>query len=64
VYITWRHPPQSREIFSNSAKIHRRAAPIPRVAETVSDAVCRVPNATSARIVSSMRAGEAESAMA
>jgi hypothetical protein len=40
----------------SSSKIQRRAAPIPRVSETVSDSVCRVPNETSFSTVCFIRA--------
>src|SRR6185437_6003422 len=38
--------------------IHRRAAPMPRVSETVSEKELRVPKAASVRMVDSMRSGE------
>jgi hypothetical protein len=58
-YETSRHPPQSAEIRSSSALIQRRAAPMPRVSESVSESVLRVPKPTSVRMSRSMRSGEA-----
>ena len=49
-------------ILSNSALIHRRAAPIPRVCETVSDRVCRVPKPTSVSTSACIRPGDTAAA--
>ena len=51
------------EIFSNSDLIQRRAAPMPRVVDTVSEKVLRVPKLTSLRMSASRRWGEAALAM-
>jgi hypothetical protein len=56
--ITCRQPPHCAEMRSNSAWTQRRAAPMPRVFDFVSDRVWRVPNATSVRTSASMRAAE------
>src|SRR4249919_1545272 len=55
---TSRQPPHCAEMRSNSACTQRRAAPMPRVFDFVSDRVCRVPNATSVRTSASMRAAD------
>ena len=57
------HPPHAAEIASISDLIHRRAAPIPRVLDSVSDSVLRVPNPASRRISASIRSGEEASMM-
>ncbi|NUQ94566.1 MAG: hypothetical protein HOQ26_16840, partial [Gemmatimonadaceae bacterium] len=54
---TRRQPPQSAATRESSAWIHRRAAPAPRVAESVSLIVWRVPKETSVESVRRMRAG-------
>ena len=61
---TSRQSPQALEILRNSASIQRRAAPMPRVAETVSLSVWRVPKLTSVVTSARMRAGSGASAMA
>jgi len=57
------HPPHAAEMRSISALIHLRAAPMPRVAERVSDSVLRVPKPTSVRTSCSMRSAEVAAAM-
>src|SRR5690606_1423095 len=59
-YNTSRQLLQSLEIWSNSCLIQRRAAPMPRVFETVSLRVCRVPKL--AKIVMSFSSLSAETA--
>src|SRR5690606_23599802 len=49
---------------SNSAWIQRRAAPMPRVSDSVSDRVWRVPNDTSLRRAASTLAADGAVAMA
>ena len=61
--LTSRHPPHPAEIASISLLIQRRAAPIPRVAERVSDSVLRVPNPARMRISSSSRSADTASMM-
>ena len=51
-------PPVSREQARSSRSIQRRAAPMPRVSDAVSEAVCRVPKSTSVRMRCSMRCAE------
>jgi hypothetical protein len=41
-----RQPPQFLEMAANRPSAQRRAAPMPRVSDLVSDLVCRVPNET------------------
>ena len=55
---TCSRPPDAFEQPSSSPLIQRRAAPMPRVGDCVSEAVWRVPNDTSLRMFASMRAGE------
>ena len=62
-YFTSRQPPQSREIRWNSSKIQRRAAPMPRVSDSVSDSVWRVPKPTRVRMSASIRAADGAVAM-
>ena len=62
-YETSRHPPHAAEIASNSALIQRRAAPIPRVSESVSDSVWRVPKPASRRMSASTRETETAATM-
>ncbi len=57
------HPPHAAEIFLNSAKIQRRAAPMPRVVDIVSDIVCRVPNPTRVRMSRSIRSADEAATM-
>ena len=56
-YSTRRQPPQSRLVCCSCAWSHRRAAPMPRVLDIVSEKVFRVPNDTRAESVARMRAG-------
>ena len=58
---TSRQPPQASEIRRNSASIQRRAAPMPRVSDTVSDSVWRVPKPASVRMSASMRSADTAS---
>jgi hypothetical protein len=58
-----RQPPHACAMRRNSSYTQRRAAPMPRVAESVSDMVCRVPNDTSLRTSASMRAADAPAAI-
>lgn len=60
---TSRHPPQASEMRLNSASVQRRAAPMPRVSDSVSDMVLRVPKLTSFRISASIRSAETASMM-
>jgi hypothetical protein len=53
-----RQPPQSLEMAWNSDATQRRAAPIPRVGDLVSESVCLVPKPTSLVIVARCRSGE------
>jgi len=48
---------------SNSALIQRRAAPMPRVAERVSEKVLRVPKPASVRMSASTRSADAAATM-
>ncbi len=57
------HPPHAAEIRSISALTQRRAAPMPRVPDSVSEKVLRVPKPTSVRMSRSMRAGDAPAMM-
>ncbi len=56
-WTTWegvrmsRQPPQPRPISAKRAATQRRAAPMPRVSDFVSDKVCRVPKPTRRAIV-------------
>src|SRR5690606_29557624 len=59
MYITSRHPPHWAEMRWNSAKSQRRAAPIPREVESVSESVWRVPKSTSVRTSRSTLLAEA-----
>jgi len=63
-YSTSRHPPQAAEMRSNSAFTQRRAAPMPRVWETVSERVWRVPKPTSRVMSARMRSAETAATMA
>lgn len=58
-----RQPAHRPPIASNRPFAHRRAAPMPRVSEAVSDRVCRVPNATSRVIVAVRFSGFTDPAM-
>src|SRR5882724_4885422 len=51
-------PPAAWLQRSSSPLIHRRAAPMPRISDSVSDSVWRVSKPASVRIVRSIRAGE------
>ncbi len=55
---TVRHPPQSLDMAANSAATQRRAAPMPRVGDLVSDRVWRVPKDTSLAMVACWRSAE------
>ncbi len=48
---------ESRAAAANSPASHRRAAPMPRVSEAVSESVWRVPNETSFATTACNRAG-------
>ena len=60
---TSRQLPQSLERLAKRAATQRRAAPIPRVSDRVSDKVWRVPKPTSVAIVECSAAGSTRSAM-
>src|SRR5215218_2628250 len=63
-YSTRRQPPQSRAMAESRACSHRRAAPMPRVAERVSESVFLVPKATSVESVVRSRVGETSASAA
>src|SRR6201999_555732 len=60
---TLRQPPQSFEISSKRDFTQRRAAPMPRVSDVVSDSVWRVPKVTSLSIVALRLSGFTLTAM-
>ena len=59
---TRRQSPHSREMVSKDALIHRRAAPMPLVSDSVSDKVWRVPNPANLRMSFSIRVADTCSA--
>ncbi len=58
-----RHPPQPAPMASKRAFTQRRAAPMPRVSEVVSERVWRVPKPTRCSIVACSSPGETSAAI-